>query len=59
MAVTDDTAGMVSEAISLKEHTLPSRPNPRSPAWLNVKSKLTLDVMPRVRRSAGRGAEAP
>ena len=47
--------GMGSESMGLTERTSPS-PRPPLAAWLNVKPKLTLDVMPRVRRSAGRGA---
>ena len=52
MPVTDDApalwdtwVGLGGEGIVLKERTSPYRPGMRSPAWLKLKPKLSLDVV--------------
>jgi hypothetical protein len=44
-ALWDTWVGMGGEGIALKERTSVYRPGARSPAWLKLKPKLTLEVV--------------
>ena len=44
-ALWDAWVGLGGEGIILKERTSAYRPGVRSPAWLKLKPKLTLDVL--------------